>query len=47
MSAELDEERLCIHVLDHADAFASELMLVEARVAGLFGLNLVADESEK
>jgi len=41
LSAELDEERLRIHVLDQTGAFASELAMLEVRVAGLFGLNLV------
>ena len=47
LSAELDEEQLRVHVLDHTGAFASELTVIEARVARLFGLNLAADESEE
>ncbi|MEA2094975.1 MAG: Na+/H+ antiporter subunit E [Pseudomonadota bacterium] len=47
LSTELDEEHLCVHILDHTGDFASELTLIEARVAQLFGLNLVADGSEE
>ena len=47
LSAELDEEHLRVHVLDQTGAFASELTVIEARVARLFGLNLVADGSEE
>ncbi len=47
LSAELDEEYLRIHVLDQTGTFASELKVVEVRVAGLFGLNLVADGSDE
>ncbi|MEA3243826.1 MAG: Na+/H+ antiporter subunit E [Pseudomonadota bacterium] len=47
LSAELDEEHLHVHVLDHTGDFASELTVIEARVAGLFGLNLVADGREE
>ena len=43
LSAELDEAYLRVHVLDETGAFASELQVVEARVAKLFGLSLVAD----
>lgn len=46
LSAELDEEHLHVHILDHTGAFSSELMVIEARVARLFGLNLVVDGSE-
>ncbi len=46
LSAELDEEHLRVHVLDETGAFASELKEIEARVARLFGLDLVADGSE-
>ena len=46
LSAELEEDRLRVHVLDHTGDFAAELTLIEARVAQLFGLNLVADGSE-
>ena len=47
LSAELDKEHLRVHVLDQTGAFASELAVIEARVARLFGLNLVADESDE
>ncbi|MEN8107930.1 MAG: Na+/H+ antiporter subunit E [Pseudomonadota bacterium] len=47
LSAELDKEFLRVHILDQTGAFASELTVIEARVARLFGLNLVADESEE
>jgi multicomponent Na+:H+ antiporter subunit E len=47
LSAELDEKFLRVHVLDLTGAFASELAVIEVRVARLFGLNLVADESEE
>jgi len=47
LSAELDEEHLRVHILDHTGDFASELTLIEAHVAQLFGLNLVADGSEE
>jgi len=46
LSADLDEEYLHVHVLDHTGDFASELTVIEKRVAKLFGLNLVADESK-
>lgn len=47
LSAELDEEHLRVHVLDQTSTFASELTVIEARVARLFGLNLIADGSEE
>lgn len=47
LSAELEDDRLRVHVLDHTAAFASELTLIEARVARLVGLNLVVDGSEE
>jgi multicomponent Na+:H+ antiporter subunit E len=47
LSAELYEEHLRVHVLDQTGTFASDLKVVEARVAGLFGLNLVFDRSEE
>jgi multicomponent Na+:H+ antiporter subunit E len=47
LSAELDEEYLRVHVLDHTGAFAAELARIEVRVARLFGLNLVADGNEE
>ena len=46
LSAVLDEKYLRIHILDKTGDFSSELSVIEARVAGLFGLNLVADKSE-
>jgi len=42
LSAELDDEGLRVHVLDRTGEFASELTMIEARVAGLFGLDLAA-----
>lgn len=47
LSVELDEEHLRVHVLDQTGAFASELAMIEVRVARLFGLNLITDESEE
>ncbi|WP_177420276.1 hypothetical protein [endosymbiont of Lamellibrachia barhami] len=47
LSAELNEKHLRVHVLYQPDAFASELTQIEARVAMLFGLNLVPDGSEE
>ena len=47
LSAELDEEHLRVHVLDQTAIIASELKVIEARVAELFCLNLVADGSEE
>ena len=38
LSAELTPRCLRVHVLDRNGAFASELALIEVRVAGLFGL---------
>ena len=47
LSAELGEEYLHVHVLDQTGAFASDLALIEARVAKLFGLQLVAAGSKE
>ena len=47
LSAELDEEYLCVHVLDQSGDFIPELSIVEERVASLFGLTLVDDESDE
>ena len=47
LSAELDEEHLHVHVLDQTGDLTSELAVMESRVTRLFGLNLVADESER
>lgn len=47
LSAELNEKHLRVHVLYQTDAFASELTQIEARVAMLFGLNLVPDGNEE
>jgi len=47
LSAELGDEFLYVHVLDQTGAFASELMILEEYVAGLFGLNLIVDRSEE
>jgi len=41
LSAELDEECLRVHVLDETSVFAEELRVLEKRVAGVFGLELV------
>jgi multicomponent Na+:H+ antiporter subunit E len=46
LSAELDEKYLRVHILDQTGAFASKLPVIEARVATVFGLNLVGDGSE-
>ena len=43
LSTELDEQCLHVHVLDLNGAFESELLLIETRVARIFGLNLAAD----
>ena len=47
LSAEMDEEYLRVHVLDQTGNFVSGLAVVEARVARLFGLSLVAAGSEE
>jgi len=47
LSAELDEEHLYVHVLDQTGDFASELTVIEMRVAELFGLNLTIDGSKE
>jgi multicomponent Na+:H+ antiporter subunit E len=47
LSAEMDEEYVHVHVLDQTRAFASELAMIEVRVARLFGLNLVAYGTEE
>jgi len=47
LSAELDEGHLRVHVLDQTAVFASELEVIEARVAELFCLKLAADGSEE
>jgi multicomponent Na+:H+ antiporter subunit E len=47
LSAELDEEFLHVHVLDKTGAFESELTVIEARVARMFGLNLIVDKREE
>ena len=43
LSAELGEAHLRVHVLDYTCTFVSELPVIEARVAALFGLKLAAD----
>jgi multicomponent Na+:H+ antiporter subunit E len=43
LSAELDEEHLRVHVLDRTGAFASELILIEARVARLFNVKISSE----
>jgi multicomponent Na+:H+ antiporter subunit E len=47
LSAELDEEHLRVHVLDETRVITRELEVLEEKVARVFGLNLVADESEE
>ncbi len=47
LSTELGDEFLAIHVLDQTGNFASELMILEEYVAGLYGLHLMTDRSEK
>jgi multicomponent Na+:H+ antiporter subunit E len=47
LSAELDEAYLRVHVLDKTAVCASDLAVVETRVARLFGLNLPADGREE
>ena len=47
LSAELYEEHLRVHVLDETRAISRELQVLEKKVARVFGLNLVADESEE
>ena len=47
LSTELGEEHLRVHVLDQSGDFIPELSIVEERVARLFGLILVGDESEE
>ncbi len=47
LSAGLDEDHLRVHVLDQTAVFASELDVIEARVAELFCLKLAADGSEE
>lgn len=46
LSAELNEEYLCVHVLDESRAFAEELKVLENYVAGVFGLDLSGNRSE-
>ena len=41
------EEHLRVRVLDQSGAFTSKLSMIEARVALLFGLNMVADGSKE
>ena len=47
LSVELTDRFLRVHVLDRTGAFRSELTVVEARVAGLFGLGPVADGDDE
>jgi multicomponent Na+:H+ antiporter subunit E len=47
LSAEFDEKHLRVHALDQTGAFALKLAMIEARVARVFGLNLVGDGSEE
>ncbi len=46
LSAGLDEDLLCVHVLDETSAFAEELKVLEMYVAGVFGLDLAGSRSE-
>lgn len=41
LSAEFDEKHLHVHVLDETAAFAEALKVLEQKVAGVFGLELV------
>jgi len=43
LSAELGDEFLLVHVIDQTSAFETELTVIEARVARIFGLNLATD----
>ena len=45
LSAELSEEFLLVHVIDQTSAVETELTLIEARVASLFGLHLATNET--
>ena len=47
LSAELDNEYLCVHVLDHTGSFASDLSIIEEYVARLFALDLTTDRGKK
>jgi len=47
LSADLKDEFLNVHVLDHTGTFASELLIHEEYIAGLFGLKLMTNESEE
>ncbi|VAW72414.1 hypothetical protein MNBD_GAMMA14-1101 [hydrothermal vent metagenome] len=44
LSVGLDEEHLCVHVLDETGTFAEELKVLEMHVAGVFGLVLAGNE---
>jgi multicomponent Na+:H+ antiporter subunit E len=46
LSMELDDHRLCVHVLDNTASFTAELAIIEQRVSKLFGLYLMIDRSE-
>ena len=47
LSAELNDQYLRVHVLDRTGTFASELTVIEARVAALFGLSPIAEGSDE
>jgi len=46
LSAEFDEKHLHVHVLDETTAFAEALEVLEQKVAGVFGLELVAKDND-
>jgi len=46
LSTGLDERQLHVHVLDQTGSFVAELIMIEQRVAKLFGLHLMNDRSE-
>ncbi len=46
LSIELNEETLCIHVLDETRAFVEELTVLENHVAEVFGLDLSGSRNE-
>ena len=45
LSAELNDDYLRVHVLDHTGTFALELRVIEEHVANVFDLCLVNEKS--
>ncbi|MDX2502888.1 MAG: Na+/H+ antiporter subunit E [Gammaproteobacteria bacterium] len=45
LSTELDDDYLRVHILDHTGNFASELKVIEAHVANIFGLALASEKN--